>query len=131
MATWAAPEVSPAFGTVFSAIKSHADMSAAPPQPDLFTFARQDSAEQLISAAGLQMTSHELMEPAWQLSAPDELFEIFLTATVGAAMLIKSQKKETIVAIGQQITQAVADNHAVETGYRVPVPVAIVMAEKA
>ena len=128
MATWAAPEISPAFGTVFGAIKAHAELASAPSQPDLFTFARADEAEKLFAAAGLRMTAHETVTPAWELSKPAELFDIFLTATVGASMLIKGQKPEVVDAIRDQITSTVAEKFAVGDGYRVPVPVAVVTA---
>lgn len=128
MATWASPENSPAFGTVFGAIKAHADFSMAPPQPDLFTFARPDDARQMMSAAGLKMIAHDTVTPAWELSQPGELFDIFLNATVGAAMLIKAQRAEAIAAIRDQITATVSDKFAAGAGYRVPVPVAVVTA---
>ncbi len=131
MATWAAPEKSPAFGTVFGAIKAHADFSAAPPQPDLFAFARPEEAGAMMSAAGLDMIAHDTVTPAWELSAPEELFDIFMTATVGAAMLIKNQKPEVIKAIGDQITSTVANKFAKGSGFQVPVPVAVVTATPA
>jgi SAM-dependent methyltransferase len=131
MATWAVPEISPAFGTVFGAIKAHADLTSAPKQPDLFTFARPDEAEKLLAAAGLRMSTHETVTPAWELSRPEELFDIFLTATVGASMLIKGQKPEVVDAIRDQITSTVAEKFAVVDGYRVPVPVAVVTAGSA
>lgn len=131
MATWVGPEASEAFSTVFGAIKAHADFSVAPAQPDLFAFARPPEAEKMMAAAGLRMNAHETVTPAWALSKPEELFDIFLTATVGAAMLIKSQNQETVAAIREQITRTVAENFAQGDGYRVPVPVAVVTAERA
>jgi ubiquinone/menaquinone biosynthesis C-methylase UbiE len=131
MATWAVPEISPAFGTVFGAIKAHADLTNAPKQPDLFTFARADEAEKLFAAAELRITAHETVTPAWELAKPEELFDIFLTGTVGASMLIKGQKPEVVDAIGDQITMTVAEKFAAGDGYRVPVPVAVVTAASA
>lgn len=131
MATWASPEKSPAFGTVFGAIKTHADFSVAPPQPDLFAFARPEEAGAMMSTAGLEMVTHDTVTPAWELSAPEELFEIFLTATVGASMLIKGQHPEVIKAIGDQITSTVADKFAEGNGFRVPVAVAVITATPA
>ena len=128
MATWVGPEASPAFGTVFGAIKAHADFSAAPAQPDLFAFARPETAREMMAAAGLTMTAHETVTPAWELSAPEELFEIFLRATVGASMLIKGQQPETVAAIQEQINARVAQTFAADGGYRVPVPVAVITA---
>ncbi len=131
MATWAAPENSPAFGTVFAAIKAHADFSAAPQQPDLFAFAKPSEAETMMTAAGLQLTNHETVTPAWELSQADELFDIFLTATVAASQLIKTQKPDVITAIRDQITSAVREKFRSGDGYRVPVPIAVLTAKPA
>ncbi len=130
MATWAAPDVSPAFGTVFGALKDHADFSVSPPQPDLFAFARPESAKEMISAADLTMTAHDTIATVWELSEPEDLFEIFRTATVGARMLISSQKESVIQAIGKQIAEKVAAQFATGNGYRVPVSIAVVSAHK-
>lgn len=131
MATWVGPEASPAFATVLGAVKALADLSAAPAQPDLFTFARPADAEHTMAGAGLKITAHEVVTPEWELRQPEELFEIFLTATVGAGMLIRSQSPETIAAIRDQVTAAVAAKFSDGSGYRVPVPVAVVTAAPA
>lgn len=99
MAVWAAPEHSPAFGTVFGAIKAHADPSIAPEQPDLFAFARPSEAERPMTTAGLELIAHDRVTLVWELSEPDGLFDIFLNATVAAAQLLKAQKPEVIEAI--------------------------------
>ena len=75
--------------------------------------------------------THDTVTPSWELSAPEELFDIFMTATVGAAMLIKNQKPEVIDAIGDQITSTVANKFAKGSGFQVPVPVAVVTATPA
>ena len=131
MATWAAPAVSPAFGTVFGAIKAHADFSLAPEQPDLFAFAEAEKAQELLVTAGLRVVAHETVTPVWVLSKPEELYDIFLTATVGASMLIEAQKPEVITAIGDQITKAVSEKFADGDMYRVPVPVVVITASLA
>ena len=128
MATWVGPEASPAFATVLGAVKTLADMSTAPAQPDLFAFARPEMANEMMAGAGLNMVAHEVVTPAWEMDQPDELFEIFLTATVGAAMLIKSQTPEVVDAIRDRVTETVAERFAAGSGYRVPVPVAVVTA---
>jgi len=128
MATWVGPEASPAFATVLGAVKALADMSTAPAQPDLFAFARPEMAKEIMAGAGLNMTTHEVVTPAWEMDRPDELFEIFLTATVGAAMLIKSQTPDVIEAIRDRVTETVAEKFSAGSGYRVPVPVAVVTA---
>lgn len=128
MATWVGPEASPAFAAVLGTVKALADLSAAPAQPDLFTFARPADAEEMMAGAGLRLTAHEVVTPAWKLQRPEELFDIFLTATVGAGMLIRSQDQETIGAIRDQVSATVAERFPDGSGYRVPVPVAVLTA---
>jgi len=128
MATWAAPDVSPAFGTVFGAIRANADFSKSPPQPDLFVFAKLDGANAMMTPCGLRVVSHQTVPAFWDLSRPEELFEIFRTATVAASQLIKGQTTEVIEAIRDQITQTLRDKYKDGTAYRVPVPVAIIEA---
>lgn len=130
MSTWVGPADSPAFGTVFGAIKSHADFSMAPEQPDLFGIAEPDVIESIFSKVGLKLSTHRIEEPAWVLKHPDELFETFLTATVGARMLIRSQTNETVTAIHEQITSTVSERFKNGDGYRVAAPVSIIVAEK-
>lgn len=130
MATWATPETSPAFGTILGAIRAHADLSDAPRQPDLFTFARPDEARALFAAAGLHMDSHETVTPAWMISRPEELFDIFLSGTVGVSMMIKKQTPEVVEAIRRQVTATVEEKFADGGSYLVPVPVTILSATK-
>ena len=129
MATWAAPDASPAFGIVFGAIKANADFSQAPLQPDLFAFANPSVAAQMMSEAGLKLVSHDLVTTDWVLERPEELFEIFLNATVGASMVIKSQTMDTIQKIEAVISQKVASEFQTGEGYKVPVSIAVNVAE--
>jgi SAM-dependent methyltransferase len=130
MSAWVGPQASPAFATVFGAIKAHADFSQAPDQPDLFGIADPQIAGEMLERSGLSFKSHEVVEPAWLLEEPSDLFQIFLTATVGARMLITSQTAAVVSAIGEQITTAVAERFKSGAGYRVPVPVSLITAEK-
>ena len=129
MATWATPDVSPAFRVAFGAIRSNADFSKAPAQPDLFTFARPYDAKEMLSASGLRLISHENVTTHWHLDEPEELFEIFLTATVAASQLIKSQKPEIVEAMKTQTTDAVREDFRESDKYRVPVTIAVIEAE--
>ena len=128
MATWSAPPASPAFGTVFGALKTHGDFSAAPPQPDLFAFADPAQAQAMMAAAALDMTEHQTVEAEWVLEEPRDLFEIFLTATVGARMLIMSQTDETMETVAKAISQTVSEKFHDGATYKVPVMVSVVSA---
>jgi len=129
MATWAAPDVSPAFGTVFGALKSNADFSEAPPQPDLFAFADPSTAEEMLSQGDLKLTNHEFVTATWELERPEGLFEIFLNGTVSAALLIKSQTKEIIEKIKADIAQKVETEFQDDEKFKVPVSMAMVTAQ--
>jgi SAM-dependent methyltransferase len=131
MATWVGPAASPAFAAVFGALKAHADFSAAPPQPDLFAFANPAQAEKMMASARLEMGEHDTIDAAWAIDKPTELFDIFLTATVGAGMLIRSQAAETIEKISDAIAKTVSEKHIDGTRYNVPVPVALISATAA
>lgn len=128
MATWMSPPGSAAFAAVFGALKAHADFSVAPPQPDLFTFTDPDQAKTLMDSARLDMTEHNIIEANWTFEKPGELFDIFVTATVGAGMLIRSQSDETVKKIAETVTKTVRDKHYTGTNYVVPVTVAVIAA---
>ena len=131
MATWVGPPTSPAFSAVFGALKAHADFSATPPQPDLFSFAVPEQAKSMMASASLEMVEHGTVMAEWVLENQTELFEIFLTATVGAGMLIRSQTDETVEKIGNTIAKYVSENCLNGSRYKVPVPVAVVTARPA
>jgi len=126
MATWAAPPASPAFAAMFGPLKALADFSAAPNQPDLFAFADPDQATALFKAAGLALQDHRVERSAWHVEEPSGLFDIFLTATVGAGMLIRSQSDDTIKKIEAAVSENVRAMDKGEHGYRIPVGVAVI-----
>ena len=73
MATWDAPQRSPAFGLFFGALREMLEMSKAPPQPDLFAFSEPETAARMLSDAGLKMTGHETLAPSWRFDDPNGL----------------------------------------------------------
>ncbi|WP_161555880.1 class I SAM-dependent methyltransferase [Mangrovicoccus ximenensis] len=128
MAAWMDPAASPAFAAVFGALRANADFSAAPAQPDLFAFADPVQARDLLAGAGLVMQNHCATGAAWTPDRPAELFDIFLTATVGAGMPIRSQSAETVGRMAAAIERTVSGTHADGTRYAVPVSVAVISA---
>lgn len=129
MTVWVGPEASASFGIAFGAMKAHADPSvSAPPQPDFFQFARRDVAEDLLGAAGLELVTHNTIDCVWHLDTPEQLFRIYSEATVRMAMLLAAQPASAVEAIREAMTEAVARDHGVDGGYRVPVPAALVVA---
>ncbi|WP_193369874.1 class I SAM-dependent methyltransferase [Pelagibius marinus] len=125
---WAAPEANPAFGTALRAIKTHADLSSAPPQPDFFQFAHRETAETLLQAAGFRLAAHDILHFTWRLDAPGDLFDIYANATVAVSMLLKSQSAEIVDRIRGEMTAKVEADFAADGGYVVPVPAAMIVA---
>ena len=129
MTAWFGPDVSPSFRIAFGAMKTHADPSvSAPPQPDFFQFARRDVAEEMLGEAGFHVVTHDTIDCVWHLDTPEQLFKIYSEATVRMAMLLSVQPASAVEAIRQAMTEAVARDHAVDGGYRVPIPAALVVA---
>ena len=129
MTAWFGPDVSPSFRIAFGAMKAHADPSAsAPPQPDFFQFARREVAEEMLGEAGFAAVTLDTIDCVWHLDTPDQLFKIYAEATVRMAMLLSAQPDSAVAAIRQAMTDAVARDHAVDGGYRVPIPAALVIA---
>ena len=82
----------------------------------------------MMGAAALEMTEHKTVEAEWVLEKPSDLFAIFLTATVGARMLIKSQTAETMETLAKVISQTVSEKFHDGRTYKVPVMVSVVSA---
>ena len=84
-----------------------------------------------MASARLEMGEHDALDAVWVFDEPTELFDVVLTATVGAGMLIRSQTAETIEKISDAIAKTVSQKHFDGTRYNVPVPVALVSASAA
>ncbi len=126
---WFGPDVSPSFRIAFDAMKAHADPSVgAPPQPDFFQFARRDVAEEMLGEADLRVKAHDTIDCAWHLDTPEQLFDIYSKATVRMAMLLSAQPAAAVEAIREAMTATVARDHAVDGGYSVPIPAALIIA---
>ena len=128
---WAPPDASPGFNTVYRAVRAHADFSDVPVGPDLFAFGQREAAEEAMKKAGLRIVGHDILLTAWTLDDPEELFEIFRTATVDMSALIEAQTPDVVEAMREDVTRAVRSRFRTASGYRVPVGAVIVEAEPA
>jgi len=129
MTAWVGPDASPSFKIAFGALMAHADPSkGAPPQPDFFQFARNETAGDLLAAAGFNEIDHDIVDCVWRLASPDQLFRIYSEATVRMAMLLAAQPRRTVEAIRATMAEMVEAGHRTETGFVVPVPAALVTA---
>jgi len=129
MTVWCGPENSPCFAAVYAAIKEHGDPHvSAPSGPDFHQFATRDVAVKLLSAAGFSDVDVSIVDCAWDLNAPEDLFEIYAKGTVRAAMLLSKQPPENLAAIRSALTTMVREQFCTGARWRVPVPAALVRA---
>lgn len=82
----------------------------------------------MLGEAGLHVVTHDTVDCVWHLDSPGQLYEIFAEATVRMAMLLSAQSASAVEAIRRDMTDAVARDHEVDGGYRVPMPAALVIA---
>ena len=130
MTAWVGPDASPSFKIAFGAFTAHADPSkGAPPQPDFFQFARQETAKEMLEAAGFTKVHHDTVNCVWHLETADQLFRIYSEATVRMAMLFAAQPSQTVEAIRSTMAKMVEADYKSETGFNVPVPAAVITAK--
>jgi SAM-dependent methyltransferase len=129
MTVWCGPATSPCFAVVYEAIKvhGHPDVSA-PIGPDFHQFARREVATKLLSDAGFSNVEVMTVDCLWDLSAPEELFEIYAKGTVRAGMLLSKQPPQNLAAIRSALTMRVREKFASRDRWRIPVPAALVQA---
>jgi SAM-dependent methyltransferase len=129
MTVWCGPEASPCFAAVYGAIRTHGHPDVlALAGPDFHQFARRDVAVQLLSDAGFSNVDLTMVDCFWNLSAPDQLFEIYAKGTVRAAMLLASQPAQNLAAIRAALATTVREHFGNGGRWRVPVPAALVRA---
>jgi hypothetical protein len=126
---WCGPDSSPCFAAVYQAIKAHghADVSI-PAGPDFHQFARPDRAVKLLSDAGFSNIDVAIVDCAWDLDAPEDLFEIYAKGTVRVATMLADQPPQHLAAIRSALTSSVRQQFSNGDRWRVPVPAALVRA---
>ena len=129
MTVWCGPDVSPSFEIVYGAIKAHGSPDvSAPTGPDFHQFARRETSEKILRAAGFQNVDLTIVDCAWDLASPEGLSEIYEEATVRAAMVLAGQPPANLFAIRRAMAEAVQKRFACGDRWRVPVPAALVRA---
>ncbi len=129
MTVWCGPDSSPCFAAVYGAIKAHGHPDVSLPLgPDFHQFARRDLAVTLLSDAGFSDVDVTTVDCVWDLSAPDDLFEIYAKGTVRAAMLLANQPPQNLAAIRSALASSVRKQFSHGKSWRVPVPAALVRA---
>jgi ubiquinone/menaquinone biosynthesis C-methylase UbiE len=129
MTVWCGPDASPCFAAVYRAIKAHGHPDVSiPVGPDFHQFARRDQAVKLLSDAGFSNVDVSIVDCAWDLDAPEDLFEIYAKGTVRVATMLADQPPQNLAAIRSALTLSVRQQFSNGDRFRVPVPAALVRA---
>jgi SAM-dependent methyltransferase len=129
MTVWCGPDTSPCVAAVYGAIKAHGHPDVSfPSGPDFHQFARPDTALKLLSAAGFSNVEVTTVDCAWDLKAPEDLFEIYAKGTVRAAMMLASQPPRNLARIRSALALSVREHFSQGKRWHVPVPAALVRA---
>jgi ubiquinone/menaquinone biosynthesis C-methylase UbiE len=129
MTVWCGPDTSPCFAAVYRAIKvhGHSDVSI-PAGPDFHQFASRDQAVKLLLDAGFSNIDVSIVDCAWDLDAPEDLFEIYARGTVRVATMLAHQPQENLAAIRSALALSVRQQFSNGDRWRIPVPAALVRA---
>ena len=123
---WAPPEKTLGFGIVLGAIQKYGDMNVPiPPGPPFFRFSVREESEQFLKTAGFVNSAATEVAQTWNLSSPDELFEVMYYASVRNAALLHAQKPEVLESIRTEIRREV-EKYANE----LPMPAMLYSAER-
>ena len=79
-------------------------------------------------ALGLALERHANLPLAWELEAPGELFQIFLKGTVGARITLMTLDEDSRSRVAAAVGKAIETDYHAGEGYRVPAPVAHIVA---
>src|SRR5262249_11657102 len=99
----------------------HPDISA-PAGPDFHQFGKPDLAVRLLSVPGFSNIDVTTIDCVWDLSAPDDLFEIYARGTARAAALLSKQTSQNLAATRSALTATVRAQFSSGDRWRVPVP---------
>lgn len=127
---WCGPDLSPAFGTLYGAVKSHGHPDVSLPDgPDFHQFANLGIARKLFAEANFSNVEMETIDCYWDLDRPEELYAIYAQGTVRAASLLGNQPASNAAAIQSNMSAAVRERFAHGDKWRAPVPAALVSAD--
>jgi len=105
---WDTPDKAIGFGIILAAIQKHGDMNVPiPPGPPFFRFSDPEESKRALIAAGFSNPVIAHVKQVWRLPSSDALFEIFFSASVRNAALLRAQKPEVLAAIRNEIKQGV------------------------
>lgn len=132
MTSWVGPEASDAFRVVLGTVRANLpDGITPPPQPDLFLYGRPDEAEAALAASGLAVERQDVLPLAWEIEAPEDMLRIFVEGTVAARMMLSTLDEDGRQQVEESVAAKVEQAYSTGDGYRMPVPVAHIVARPA
>lgn len=132
MTAWVGPEASDVFRLVLGTVRANLPEGISPPpQPDFFLYGRPEEAAAMLSENGLEVVDQVALPLAWDLASPRQLFEIFRDGTVSARMALMALDDAGRDRVAEIIAKTIASDYRAEGGYRVPAPVAHIVARTA
>ncbi len=131
LSTWDAPERARFVGVVVDAVQEVGATPPAdiPPGPPFFRFSSDDEFAGLLRSAGLEEIGVRRLAFTHRFSAPDELWDGLLGATVRTAALIVGQTADTQRRIRVAFDRLVRE-YAVTDGLDIPVSVKVASGRK-
>lgn len=83
---WDVPERAVGFGAVYAAIRAHGSLDVGlPVGPNFFLFSEAEHSLDALLRAGFVKPSFMQVPQAWQMDAPDNLFDMVAEGTARAA----------------------------------------------
>ncbi|MEM9603026.1 MAG: methyltransferase domain-containing protein [Pseudomonadota bacterium] len=132
---WHGAERASALPAVFEAIAAHGDPRITlPPAKPAPYYAQRENAEAMLVQAGFADICIDSVESHWLCSAPDDPLRFFAEGTVRGAGLLRAQPAAHHHAIRRAVidwVHATGSRDAVSGKTRVPLPAAVVSAQKA
>ena len=129
LTSWREPEVSATFQIVFAAVKTHGDVSLAPPAPEFHLFSKRPAAAEALARAGFSDVAFTDLDAAFRFPDPGGLAAVIERATVRAAMLLAAQTPAVQDTIRNAMTTRVKQDFATGDGdWRVPFPATMAVA---
>jgi hypothetical protein len=100
-----------------------------PPAQPYFRFSDKTESLKLVSQAGFEKPSFEIVPLVWRLASPEELFLAFFQGAVRATVILRNQPEDAIAKIRPEILNA-CECFAIDKGIEVPMGAALTVASK-
>ncbi|MCA1369749.1 methyltransferase domain-containing protein [Bradyrhizobium sp. BRP14] len=120
---WEAPKPSNGFGLLFGAIKRHGNPDVPLPHgPDFFQFSEPEKLRAAFQDVGFADVAVKLVDQTWEVGETSGLMTAILEGGVRARALLLAQTEEEYNAIAAAVVSGMAQFHAADGTYRVPMP---------